>query len=76
MPFEITVATDEHKYMQTNYKSVFTLLVLYGSGTLSLRIREGHKLMESENRGLRGEVSGDWKKLRNDELHYRIILCW
>jgi hypothetical protein len=37
MPFGITVATD--KYMQTNYKSV------YGSGTLSLRIREGHKLM-------------------------------
>jgi hypothetical protein len=51
-------------------------VILYGYETLSLTLREEHKLRVSENRDLkrifgskRDEVTGDWRKLHNEELH-------
>jgi hypothetical protein len=51
-------------------------VVLYGHKTLSLPLREEHRLRVLENRVLRrifgpkgDEVMGDWRKLRNEELH-------
>jgi hypothetical protein len=52
------------------------LHVLYGCETSSLMLREEHRLRVSENRVLRrifvhnlDEVTGDWRKLHNEELH-------
>jgi hypothetical protein len=52
------------------------LVVLYGCETLSLTLREEHRLRVFENRVLmrifgpkRDEVTGDWRKLHNEELH-------
>jgi hypothetical protein len=51
-------------------------LVLYGCETWSLTLREEHKLRVFQNRVLRRifpprrhEVTGDWRKLHNEELH-------
>jgi hypothetical protein len=51
-------------------------VVLYGCKTWSLILREEHRLRVFENRVLRGifgpkrdEVTGEWKKLHNEELH-------
>jgi hypothetical protein len=51
-------------------------VVLYGCETWSLTLREEHRLRLFENRVLRGifglkrdEVTGGWRKLRNEELH-------
>jgi hypothetical protein len=49
-------------------------VVLYGSKTWSLILREEQKLRVSENRVLRifglrrDEVTGGWRKLHNEEL--------
>jgi hypothetical protein len=65
-------------------------VVLYGCETLSLTLREEHRLGVFENRVLRRfgakreEVTGEWRKLRNSELHdlysspskIRIIKSW
>jgi hypothetical protein len=55
---------------------VQVLVVLYGCETLSLTLREGHRLRVFENRVLRrifgpkrDEVTGGWIKLHNEELH-------
>jgi hypothetical protein len=47
-----------------------------GSGTLSLTLREVHRLIVLENRVLRGifgpkryEIIGGWKELHNEDLH-------
>jgi hypothetical protein len=52
------------------------ILVLYGCEILSLTLREEHRLRVSENRVLRrifgpkrDEVTGEWRKLHNEELH-------
>jgi hypothetical protein len=49
---------------------------LYGCETLSLTLREEHRLRVFENRVLsrifgpkRDEVTGGWRKLHNEELH-------
>jgi hypothetical protein len=49
---------------------------LYGYKILSLRLREEHRLSVFENRVLRrifgsrrDEVTGDWRKLHNEERH-------
>jgi hypothetical protein len=49
--------------------------VLYGCETWSLTLREEHRLKVFENRVLRrifgpkrDEVTGEWRKLRNEEL--------
>ena len=51
-------------------------VVLYGCETLSLPMREEHRLKVFENRVLRrisgpmrDEVTGEWRKLHNKELN-------
>jgi hypothetical protein len=58
------------------YKTIILPLVLYGCGTLSLTLREEHRLRVFENRVLRrifgpkrDEVTGGWRRLHNEELH-------
>jgi hypothetical protein len=57
-------------------QSIILPVVLYGCGTWSLTLREEHRLRVFENRVLRGifgakraEVTGEWRKLHNEELH-------
>jgi hypothetical protein len=52
------------------------VVVLYGCKTWSLTLREKHSLRVFENRALirifgpkRDEVTGEWRKLHNEELH-------
>jgi hypothetical protein len=57
------------------YKAVILPVVLDGCETLSLTLREEHRLSVFENRVLRKifgpkrEEDGSWRKLHNDELH-------
>jgi hypothetical protein len=58
------------------YKTLILPVVLYGCETSSLALREEHRLRVFENRVLRGifgpkrdEVTGEWRKLHNEELH-------
>jgi hypothetical protein len=58
------------------YKTIILPVVLYGCETWSLTLREEHRLRVFENRVLRriftpkrDEVTGDWRKLHNKELH-------
>jgi hypothetical protein len=57
------------------YKTIILPVVLYGCETLSLTLREEHRLRLFENRVLRifgpkrDEVTGGWRKLHNEELH-------
>jgi hypothetical protein len=58
------------------YKTIILLVVLYGCETLSLTLREEHRLRVFENRMLRrifrpkrDKVTGGWRKLHNEELH-------
>jgi hypothetical protein len=58
------------------YKSIILPVVLYGCETLSLTVREEHKLRVFENRVLRrifgpkrDGVRRRWRKLHNEELH-------
>jgi hypothetical protein len=56
--------------------TIFLPVVLYGCETWSLTLREGRRLRVFENRVLRiifgpkrGEVTGEWRKLHNEELN-------
>jgi hypothetical protein len=57
------------------YRTVILPVLLYGSKTWSLTLREEHRLRVFENRVLRRifgskrEEDGSWRKLCNDELH-------
>jgi hypothetical protein len=58
------------------YKTTILPVVLYGCETWSLTLREEHRLRVFENRVLwrifgpkRDEMTGEWKKLHNEELH-------
>ncbi|KAJ4450863.1 hypothetical protein ANN_02295 [Periplaneta americana] len=58
------------------YKTVILPVVLYGCETWTLTLREEHRLRVSENKVLRkifgakrDEVTGEWRKLHNTELH-------
>jgi hypothetical protein len=58
------------------YKTIILPVVLYGCETWSLTLREAHRLRVFENRILRrifapkrDEVTGEWRKLHNEELH-------
>jgi hypothetical protein len=58
------------------YRTIIFPVVLYGCETWSLTLREERRLRVSENRVLRGifgakrdEVTGEWRKLHNDELN-------
>jgi hypothetical protein len=57
------------------YRSIILPVVLYGSEIWSLTLREERRLRVFENRVLRNifgpkrdEVTGEWRKLHNDEL--------
>jgi hypothetical protein len=57
------------------YKTIILPVVLYGCETWPLTLREEHRLRVLENRVLRrifgpkrDEVSGEWRKLHNEEL--------
>jgi hypothetical protein len=58
-------------------KTIILPVVLYGCETWSLTLREEHRLRVFENRVLRrrifgptrDEVTGEWRKLHNGELH-------
>ncbi|KAJ4444520.1 hypothetical protein ANN_06314 [Periplaneta americana] len=58
------------------YKTVILPVVLYGCETWTLTLREEHRLRMFEKKVLRkifgakrDEVTGEWRKLRNTELH-------
>jgi hypothetical protein len=58
------------------HKTIILPVVLYGCETWSLTLREKHRLRVFENRVLRrifgptrDEVTGEWRKLHNGELH-------
>jgi hypothetical protein len=58
------------------YKTIILPFVSYGCETWSLTLREEHRLRVFENRVLRricgpkmDEVTGEWRKLHNEELH-------
>jgi hypothetical protein len=58
------------------YKTIILPVVLYGCETWSLTLREEHSLRVFGNRVLRrifgpkrDEVTGEWRKLHNEELH-------
>jgi hypothetical protein len=57
-------------------KTIILSVILYGRETWSLTLREGHRLRVFENKVLRrifglkrDEVTGEWRKLHNEELH-------
>ena len=58
------------------YKTIILSVVLYGCETWSLTLREEHRLRVFENKVLmkrfgakRDEITGEWRKLHNVELH-------
>jgi hypothetical protein len=58
------------------YKIIILPVVLYGCETWTLTLREEHRLRVFENRVLRrifgpkrDEVTGNWRKVHNEELH-------
>jgi hypothetical protein len=58
------------------YKTIILPVVLYGCETWSLTLRKEHRLRVFEIRVLRrifgprrDEVTGEWRKLHNEELH-------
>jgi hypothetical protein len=58
------------------YKTIILPVVLYGCETWSFILREENRLRVFENRVLRrifgpmrDEVTGEWRKLHNEELH-------
>ncbi|KAJ4435384.1 hypothetical protein ANN_17998 [Periplaneta americana] len=58
------------------YKTVILPVVLYGCETWTLTLREEHRLRVFENKvfrkifgAKRDEVTGEWKKLHNTEVH-------
>jgi hypothetical protein len=58
------------------YKPIILPVVLYGCETWSLTLRKKHRLRVFENNVLRrifrprrDEVTGEWRKLHNEELH-------
>ena len=59
------------------YRIIIIPVVLYGCETWSLTLREGRRLTVFENRMLRrvfgprrGDVTGEWRKLHNEELSH------
>ena len=57
------------------YRTIVLSVVLYGCETWLLTLREEHRLRVFENRVLRrvfgpkrDEVTGEWRKLHNEEL--------
>jgi hypothetical protein len=55
------------------YKTIIVPVVLYGYETWSLTLREEHRLRVKVLRRIfgpmRDEMTGEWRKLHNEELH-------
>jgi hypothetical protein len=54
------------------HRTIILCVVLYGSDTWSLIVKEEHRLRVFENRVLRTlrlQVTGGWRKLHKDEVH-------
>ena len=56
-------------------------VVLYGCETWSLTLREENRLRVFQNRALRGifgskrdKVTGEWRKLHNEEFYVRVTM--
>ena len=64
------------KLKVNTYKTIILPVVLYGCRTWSLTLRVEHRLRVFENKVLRkifgakrDEITGEWRKLHNAELH-------
>ena len=64
------------------YRTIILPVVLYGCETWSLTLRDERRLRVFENRLLRrvfgpktDEVTGEWRKLHNEELSDLYSLC-
>ena len=65
------------------YRTIILPVALYGCKTWSLTLRQDRRLRVSENRVLRifgpkrDEVTGEWRKLHNEELSdvYCLVIC-
>ena len=64
------------KLKVNTYKTIILPVVLYGCEAWSLTLREEHRLRVCENKVLRkifgakrDEITGEWRKLHNAELH-------
>ena len=64
------------KVNRPTYKTIILPVILYGCETWSLTFREEHRLRLFENKVLReifgtkrDEITGEWRKLHNAELH-------
>ena len=58
------------------HETIILSVVLYGSETWSLTLREEHKLRMFENKvlrkifgAMRDKITGEWRKVQNAELH-------
>jgi hypothetical protein len=78
LPFgsEPSVFSSVSKKHKRICKAIILPVVLYGCETLSLTLREEHRLRLFENRVLRkvfgpkrDEMTGEWRKLHNEGLH-------
>jgi hypothetical protein len=65
------------------YRTIILPVVLYGCETWSLTLREERRLRMFENRVLRivfahkrDEVTGEWRKLHNEELNDLYFLTY
>ncbi|KAJ4427815.1 hypothetical protein ANN_25504 [Periplaneta americana] len=75
--FKYLGATSACKNLKVRiYKTVILPVLLYGCETWTLTLREEHRLRVFENKVLRkifgakrDEVTGEWRKLHNTELH-------
>jgi hypothetical protein len=63
----------KYKYLKI-HRTIILPVVLYGCGTLSLTLREEHRLRVLENRMLRrmfgtkrDKDTGEWRELHNEE---------
>ena len=64
------------KLKVNTYKTIILPIVLYGCETWTLTLREEHRLRAFENKVLRkilgakrDEITGEWRKLHNAQLH-------
>jgi hypothetical protein len=75
LPYVLVINTVRFNFLKT-YRTIILPVVLYGCETWSLTLREERRLRVFENRVLRrvfgpkrDEVTGEWRKLHNEELN-------